>query len=205
MTHHEHASDSKGDHGHHHAFTGIEQWISRLDFPEREQEQRPAEVIANLALQDNDVIADIGAGTGYFAIRIARLYPQVTVIATDAQPEMVNYLQSQSTEQNLANLQPIVIDPDQPQLPSLANLALIVNTYHHIADRVAFLRSLSDSMASGARIAIIDYTLDAPKGPPADMRVSVATVEDELQQIGYHLQSNIDLLPNQYFLIFQRS
>lgn len=106
--------------------------IARLDNPEREKKQLPNDVIAKLALQGDDVVADIGAGTGYFALRIAAAYPQVTVIVADSGPEMVAYLQYQAAERNLDNLEAIVIDPAGPELPVRANVALTVNTYHHM-------------------------------------------------------------------------
>lgn len=190
--------------GHHHVFRGIEQWLKALENPERDKSQRPEEVIANLGLQPNDVIADIGAGTGYFAIRIAEAYPQVRVVAADAQQEMIDYLTSQSKKRNLANLEPVTLDPVRPKLPVLANLALLVNTLHHIEDRVAYLTHLNKSMAPGARIAIIDYTLEAPEGPPADHRISAEVIRDELKQAGYVLELDLTFLSNQYFLIFKQ-
>ena len=206
-TNHAHGGDGHHAHhaGHHHDFKGIEQWISRLDNPERAKKQRPDEVIAQLGLQPNDVVADIGAGTGYFAIRIAAAYPQVSVIAADPEPEMVDYLKSQAAARNLANLEPVIIDPTQPSLPVKTNLALLVDTFHHIDHRVEYLNFLRKNMATGSRIAVIDYPLDAPEGPPADYRVPIVKFVDELQQAGYLLAQEIKLLPNQYFLIFKQA
>lgn len=207
--HENHATPDHGHHaghqaGHHHDFKGIEQWVNRLDNPEREKKQRPHEVIAHLGLQNNDVVADIGAGTGYFALRIAAAYPQVRVIAADPEPEMVDYLHSQATARNLANLAPLLIDPAQPHLPVQANLVLMVDTLHHIDNRVEYLQCLSKHLATGARIAIIDYSLASPEGPPADYRIPVVALIGELKEIGYALVQEINLLPNQYFLIFEQ-
>lgn len=216
MKHQEDNTHSKIDHGdshhptehhqagHHHAFNGIEAWIARLSNPEREKKQRPNEVITKLGLQNHDIIADIGAGTGYFALRIAEAYPQVKVIAADSEPEMIGYLQTQSIERKLTNLEPILIDPAKPQLPSRANLALIVDTLHHIHNRVEYLNTLKENMAPGSRIAIIDYSIEAVEGPPADHRLPMAKVVEELNQVGYSLEHDFKLLPNQYFLIFKQ-
>lgn len=201
------AHDHHAEHhaGHQHDFKGIDQWINRLDNPEREQRQLPHAVIAQLGLQSNDVVADIGAGTGYFALRIATAYPQVRVIAADPEPEMINYLRAQATARKLANLEPVIIDPAKPQLPVSAHLALFVDTLHHINKRVEYLQCLSKNLAAGARIAVIDYPLESPEGPPADHRLPMVTLVDELKQAGYALAQEIKLLPNQYFLIFKQS
>lgn len=207
----EHDNHSQTGHGHqdHHAghhkgFKGIEQWLKNLDNPERERKQLPNEVIGKLGLQSNDVVADIGAGTGYFAIRIAEAYPQVTVVAADPEQEMIDYLKSQSKERKLANLEPVMIDPSRPKLPVKANLALIVNTLHHIDDRVEYLKCLKESMASGSRIAVIDFTKDSLEGPPDDHRILGVEVVDELKQVGYTLELDLKFLPHQYFLIFKQ-
>ena len=144
--------------GHQHVFQGIEKWLNVLDNPDRDKSQRPHDVIATLALQPNDVVADIGAGTGYFAMRIAEAYPQVKVVAADAEQEMIDHLLCQSKERNFANLEPVKLDPAKSELPVQAHLALMVNTFHHLDDRSAYLKRLNTSMASGARIAIIDFT-----------------------------------------------
>ena len=184
-------------------FKNLEQWIARLDNPEREKKQLPNEVIAKLELQQNDVVADIGAGTGYFALRIAAAYPQVTVIAADSEPEMVAYLQYQAAERKLDNLEAIVIDPAGPVLPVKANAALTVNTYHHIDNRVEYLKRLGGSMAPGARIAVIDFNMESPEGPPQDHRVPTAQVIDEFSQAGYALAQEWKFLLNQFFLVFK--
>lgn len=208
--HNNHTNHAHGGHahhahhaGHHHDFKGIEQWINRLDHPERAKKQRPDEVIAQLGLQNNDVVADIGAGTGYFAIRIAEAYPQVSVIAADPEPEMVDYLKSQSVERNLTNLEPVIIDPFKPSLPVKATLALMVDTLHHIENRVEYLKLLCGNMAPSARIAVIDYSIEASEGPPAAHRIAISRIVDEFKQVGYKLQEDLKFLPNQYFLIFK--
>ncbi len=149
-------------------------------------------------------MVDIGAGTGYFAIRIAEAHPGVRVIAADAEPEMISYLSSQARERDLANLQPVTIDPARPELPVRATLALLVNTLHHIGIGRLYFEHLNRSMAPGARIAIIDFPIEAPEGPPANHRISAEAVGDELRQAGYVLDAELKFLPNQYFLIFKR-
>lgn len=185
-------------------FKNIEQWIARLDNPEREKKQLPTEVIEKLLLQTNDVVADIGAGTGYFALRIAAAYPDVTVIAADSEPEMVAYLQYQAAERKLSNVEPIVIDPSRPVLPVKANVALTVNTYHHIDNRVEYLKNVRGNMAPGARIAVIDFNMASPEGPPPEHRIPTAQVVEEFAQAGFALAQEWNFLPFQYFLLFKQ-
>lgn len=211
MVKQEHGEQAKTDYNHddhhagHHTFRGIEDWIRRLDNPEREKKQRPHEVIENLDLHHSDVVADIGAGTGYFALRIAAAYPQVRVIAADAQPEMIAYLETQVTARGLANLEPVVIHPARPSLPAKADLALLVDTLHHIPDRTQYFDHLKQSMAPGSRIAVIDYAKDAPEGPPDQHRIAKEEVARELERVEYALEMDIKLLLNQYFLIFRQA
>ena len=210
MAKQEHGEQAKTDHSYddhmeHHTFRGIEDWIQRLDNPEREKKQRPHEVIEKLDLHAGDVVADVGAGTGYFALRIAQAYPQVRVIAADAQREMVDYLETQVEARGLANLEPVVIDSVIPKLPVKADLALMVDTLHHIADRAQYLSYLKESMAPGSRIVVIDYAKDAPEGPPVQHRVSKEDVTRDLEQAGCRLEMDLKFLPNQYFVIFKQA
>lgn len=211
MAKQEHGEQAKTDHNHddhhtgHHTFRGIEDWIRRLDNPEREKKQRPHEVIENLDLHHGDVVADIGAGTGYFALRIAAAHPQVRVIAADAQPEMIAYLETQVTARGLANLEPVVIHPARPELPVKADLALLVDTLHHIPDRTQYFSHLKQSMAPGSGIAVIDYAKDAPEGPPDQHRIAKEEVARELERAGYALETELEFLTNQYFMIFRQT
>ena len=200
----DHNHHSVAHHGHHHDFKGIERWVAVLDNPEREKKQHPSKVIESLPIQNHDVVADIGAGTGYFAIRIAEMYPQVSVIAADAEQEMVGYLQSQSKARELPNLEPVLIDSSKPQLPVKANLALFVDTLHHIDDRITYLKFLKESLAGDSRIAVIDYKKEAVEGPPEAFRIAIPELVEEFKAIGYALESDLRFLPNQYFLIFRQ-
>lgn len=197
------ANDHESD-GHHAPFRDIAHWIEVLENPMREEGQRTAEIIAHLGLQPDDVVVDIGAGTGHFAIRIAQAYPDVKVLAVDTEPEMIAYLKARSIERNLANLEPVLIDPSRPKLPVKANLALIVHTLHHIDNRIDYLMALKESMASGARIAVIEFAQDAEEGPPEELRMADADVVDVFSQVGYTPEQKLYFLPNQYFLIFRQ-
>jgi predicted methyltransferase len=192
-----------GGGGHHdQRFTGAEKWARIFDDPERDAWQKPDEVIRTLKLPADATVADIGAGTGYFAVRLARAVPKGRVFAVDAEPDMVRYLGERAQREGLANLIPVQAGPDDPKLPALVDVVLVVNTYHHIAGRVEYFRRLRASLKPGGRVAIIDYRPDAPTGPPPAMRISSAVVTDELVRAGYVLVGSHSMLPSQYFLVF---
>lgn len=190
-----------GDH-HGHAFSDAEKWARIFDDPEREAWQKPDGVIRTLRLPAEATVADIGAGTGYFAVRLARAVPSGRVFAVDAEPDMVRYLGERARLAGLANLVPVQGEPNDPKLPAPVDVVLVVNTYHHIAGRVEYFRRLRASLKPGGRVAIIDYRPEAPAGPPPAMRIASAAVTQELVRAGYVLVGTHSLLPYQYFLVF---
>ncbi|MCX8113762.1 MAG: class I SAM-dependent methyltransferase [Burkholderiaceae bacterium] len=190
-------------HTHEHRFSGAERWARVFDDPARDRWQKPDEVIAALALAPDATVADIGAGTGYFAARLARAVPKGRVYAVDIEPDMVRYLGERAKREGLPNLRPVLGKPDDPQLPEPVDRVLIVDTYHHIGDRVAYFERLRARLKPGAEIAIVDFTLDSPVGPPRSARVAADVVRAEMQRAGYALAAQHDFLPHQYFLVFR--
>lgn len=190
-------------HTHRHSFSDAERWARVFDDPARDRWQKPDEVIAALALAPDAAVADIGAGTGYFAARLARAVPKGRVYAVDIEPDMVRYLGERAQREQLANLQPVQGKPDDPQLPAPADRVLIVNTYHHIGDRVAYFGRLRDRLKPGGRVAIVDFTLDSPIGPPRSARLAADVVRAEMERAGYALAASHEFLPHQYFLVFR--
>jgi SAM-dependent methyltransferase len=93
--------------------------------------------------------------------------------------------------------------PDTPRLPEKADVVVLVDVYHHIGDRERYFRKLQDSLKAGGRVAIIDFRLDSPVGPPKGARMLPEQVKAEMQRAGYALAKEHSFLPNQYFLIFQ--
>jgi ubiquinone/menaquinone biosynthesis C-methylase UbiE len=154
-----------------------------------------------------NVVADIGAGTGYFAARYARAVgPAGTVFASDIEPNMVVFLRERAQRQELANLVPILASADDPRLPDrLSDLIFICNIWHHISDRVNYARRLKSDLAPDGRVVIVDFLPgDLPVGPPPNEKLSADQVASEFEQAGYRLAGSLDLLPYQYVLIFKR-
>jgi predicted methyltransferase len=189
-------------HTHQHRFDDAEKWAHVFDDPERDAWQKPHEVIQALKLRPDAVVADIGAGTGYFAVRLANMVPAGKVYAVDVEPAMVKHLAERAKKEKRPNLFAVAGKPDDPGLPEKADLVVLVDVYHHIEAREKYFRGLAGYLRPGGRVAIIDFRLDAPQGPPRAARVAPERVASELQAAGYKLVTQHDFLPSQYFLVF---
>ena len=191
-----------------HSFADAEAWAKAFESAERDEWQRPDEVVAALGLRPGMTVADVGSGTGYFARRFATAVgPAGAVYATDVEPGMAVYVRRRADEDGQANLIPVLASFDDPRLPDgTVDLIFICNTWHHIGDRVEYARGLAADLASGGRVAIVDFLPgDLPVGPGPDHKLSAAEVEAELTAAGFRLAAAPDLLPYQYVLIFERA
>ncbi len=186
-----------------HRFTDAQRWARIFDDPARDEWQKPEAVIKALALPPDAVVADIGAGTGYFSARLARALPGGRVIAVDIEPDMVRHLDERARREKLANLTTTLGTAASPQLPAAVDLVLLVDTYHHIGSREQYFRALRATLKPGGRLAIVDFKLDSPVGPPRSGRLAPEQVSQELVQAGYALAQSFDFLPYQYLLVFR--
>ena len=199
-----HAGHAGSGEGFHRRFDDAEKWAKEFDNPERDAWQKPEEVLDALHLQPTSLVADIGAGTGYFSVRIAKRVPEGKIFAADVEPDMVRYLGARAEREHLANLTPVQARTDATNLPEPVDLILVVDTYHHIDDRIRYFAALQSSLRPGGRLVIIDFKADSPNGPPAKHRISPERVGKELAAAGYMLAETIDFLPRQYGLIFKK-
>lgn len=188
-----------------HAFDDVEAYAKRFDDPARDVWQKPDEVIAALGLSKGMQIADVGAGTGYFAVRLARAPEAPTVHAADIEPAMVAYMKARAEREGLPNVRPVLAGTASPNLPESVDLVLVVDTYHHVGDRVKYFRGLLDSMKPDARLVIIDFRRDSPEGPPVEFRFEPEQITQELADAGYTLATRHDFLPRQHFLVYRRA
>jgi SAM-dependent methyltransferase len=186
-----------------HRFRDAERWARVFDDPQRDAWQKPQQVIEALAPGPEAIVADVGAGTGYFSVRFARAVPRGRVYAVDAEPDMVRYLAERARREGLKNVVAVQATPGDPSLPEAADLIVLVDVYHHIGDRERYFRRLQQSLKPGGRLAVIDFKLDSPVGPPRAARIAPGRVKAELQRAGYALVEEHDLLPHQYFLVFR--
>ena len=131
-------------HTHQHGFGDAEKWAKEFDDPKRDAWQKPHEVIRALALKPDAVVADIGSGTGYFAVRFAHMVPKGRVYGLDTEPDMVKYLAERAKREGLRNLISSKAEPGDPRLPEKADLVILVDVYHHVDDRERYFGKLRD-------------------------------------------------------------
>jgi ubiquinone/menaquinone biosynthesis C-methylase UbiE len=186
-----------------HRFEDPEKYAKSFDDPARDAWQMPARVVDALKLSEDASVADIGAGTGYFSVRLAKVVPRGTVYAVDIEPKMLEHIRKRADGLALANLVTVQGDSVGPRLPKAVDLALVVDTYHHIPNRVAYFKGLAKVLTANGRLAIIDFRKDAPDGPPPQFRFEAAQIIDEMTKAGYRLDVDHGFLPRQHFLVFR--
>ena len=194
---------AQSPHTHDHSFGDAEKWARVFDDPKRDAWQKPHEVIRALAVKPDAVIADIGAGTGYFAVRFAHMVPKGRVYGVDTEPDMVKHLAERASREGLRNIVALAATPGDPRLPERVDLVILVDVFHHVEDRERYFSKLRDSLKAGGRVAVIDFRMDSPEGPPKAARIPPEQVKAELKRAGYALDREHGFLPNQYFLVFR--
>jgi cyclopropane fatty-acyl-phospholipid synthase-like methyltransferase len=191
--------------GMHHRFDNADQWAKVFDDPARDAWQRPDLVLAALELRPGMAVADIGAGTGYFAVRLARAVPGGQVIATDIEPDMIRFMTERAAREQLPNLRAVLTPPDDPKLaPSRLDRILVVDVWHHLDDRPAYARALARALRPGGKLAIVDFTLESKHGPPAKHRLAPDEILADLRAAGLTASISPTTLPDQYIAIGTR-
>jgi len=188
-----------------HPFDDAERWSAVFDAPSRAEWQKPAEIPAALGIKEGMVVADIGAGTGYFERFFARAVgPEGRVYAVDIEPSMVAHLEDRASKEGTPNVTAVLAAPDDPKLPAAGvDLIFICDTWHHIDDRLSYLKHLAGALKPGGRVAIVDFhKKELPVGPPPEHKLAREEVVEELAEAGWALAGESDLLPYQYLLIF---
>lgn len=179
--------------------------LALLEGPDRDAWQQPGRIMDALGIGDGSVVADIGAGGGWFTIRLARrVGPNGIVYAEDVQRQMIESIERRVQREALRNVQIVLGTTEDPRLPAGAlDAALIVDAYHEMNDRVPLLRNLARSLKPNGRLGIVDFRLDGGgPGPPLEERIAPDLVTEEASQAGLRLLSLETFLPFQYLLIF---
>jgi FkbM family methyltransferase len=186
-----------------HRFDDPERYAKSFDDPARDAWQMPARVIDALRLRPDSVVADIGAGTGYFTVRVARAVPRGTVYAVDIEPAMLAHVAKRASGEGLKNVVTVLATAVTTNVPKPVDVALIVDTYHHLPNRPTYLRELKKSLTANGRVAVIDFRKDAPDGPPPEFRLDAGEIIAEMKQAGLTLDARHEFLPRQHFLVFR--
>lgn len=184
----------------HHPPQDAREYAKILEDPERDRWQLPQQVIESLELKPAEVVADIGAGTGYFARRLAMHAAKVYAVDIDAK------LLEIARQKGPANMQIVLATPDDPKLPDHAiDTIFFCDVLHHIENRPAYYARLAKALKPDGRIVDIDFhKKPTPFGPPEAMRIAEQDVVNELEAAGFRNTKNFEFLPYQYFLIFRR-
>lgn len=209
---HDHAAGHPHAHGgehhpeHHHDFSDVARFERMFDDPARDEWQQPAEVVRLLELREGMTVVDLGAGTGYFLRHLAQAVgASGHVLALDTERAMVAHMERRIETEGLRAARARVAQPEDPGLdPSSVDRILVVDTWHHIADRERYAARLRDALRPGGFVLVVDFTLESPHGPPAAMRLASDVVSRELSAGGLHASVVEDSLPYQYVVRAER-
>jgi ubiquinone/menaquinone biosynthesis C-methylase UbiE len=182
--------------------------LGDLEGPDRDAWQMPDAIMDALRIADGSHVADIGAGGGWFTVRLARrVGPNGVVYAQDAQPQMLEAIRRRVAREGLRNVRTVRGFTADPRLPPRSvEAVLIVDAYHEFGNPVALLRGIAAALKPGGRVAVVDFdkTGGGP-GPPSDERVDEARVIEEAKSAGLILLRKETFLPFQYFLVFGKA
>ena len=178
-----------------------------LDRPDRAVTELPDRVLDALGLTPASVVADIGAGTGYFTFRIAPRVPQGRVLAVDIEPEMLALVRDRMRRERVANVVPVLSTEADPNLPADSiDVALIVDAYHEFAYPREMAAAVRAALRPGGRLVLVEYRAEDPTVAIKPLhKMTVAQVEREMAAVGLRLRDRLDVLPQQHLLVFERA
>ncbi|HEX5229805.1 MAG TPA: class I SAM-dependent methyltransferase [Bryobacteraceae bacterium] len=179
-------------------------WLNR---PEREAEENPEGALDALKIRPGMVVADVGAGTGYMSLRLARrVGPSGKVYANDIQPEMLRRLRENATKAGLTNIETVQGEEADPRLPSARmDLVLLVDVYHEFSHPREMIDKIRESLKPDGRLVLLEYRKEDPNVPiREEHKMSAAQVKAELEPQGLVLSQVIETLPRQHILILKK-
>ena len=180
------------------------EWLNR---PGRIQEEMPDEVVANMGLDPDHVVADIGAGSGYFSFRIARLVPKGKVLAVDIQPEMLQLIEAQMAEVGVSNIEGVLGQVDDPNLPpNSIDAAIMVDAYHEFSHPFEMINGIFQALRPGGRIFLLEYRGEDASVPIRPLhKMTEEQVVREMSVFGLEWTDTLDFLPWQHMMIFTKT
>jgi ubiquinone/menaquinone biosynthesis C-methylase UbiE len=178
-------------------------WLER---PSREVTEQPQQVIDALDLKPTDVVADMGAGTGYFSFRISPKVPQGKVLAVDIQPEMIDIMNFLKKENNITNVEPILRSVTNSNLPDdTVDLALMVDAYHELEYPREVMEGVVRSLKPGGRVVLVEYRRENPLIPiKALHKMTQNQARKEMKAVGLRWRETKNFLPQQHLMVFEK-
>ncbi|RMH52560.1 MAG: class I SAM-dependent methyltransferase [Bacteroidetes bacterium] len=180
--------------------------VSWLERPSREAEEFPDRVVRAMALSPADVVADIGAGTGYFTFRIAERVPHGLVYAVDIQDEMLDIIRERIAERGLTNIVPVRGTETDPNLPRASlDVALMVDAYHEFSFPHEMMTRIVEALKPGGLVVLVEYRGEDPTVPIKPLhKMTVAQARREMEAVGLVWRTTKDFLPQQHFMVFEK-
>ena len=178
-------------------------WLNR---PERIREEMPDDVVANMGLESDQVVADIGAGSGYFSFRIADRVPSGKVLAVDIQPEMLQLIERQKTDKGVANIEGVLGQVDNPNLaPNSIDAAIMVDAYHEFSHPFEMINGIYNALRPGGRIFLLEYRGEDDSVPIRPLhKMTEEQVVKEMSVFGLEWTETLDFLPWQHMMVFTK-
>jgi len=178
-------------------------WLERRD---REGEEKPSLVMANLEQKPTDVVADIGAGSGYFSFLLAPLVPKGKVLAVDIQQEMLDFVEGQKKLRKVANVETLLGTVEDTRLPKAGvDLVIMVDAYHEFSHPREMMESILKGLVPGGRVVFLEYRGEDPKVPIKPLhKMTVKQVTLEMEAVGLEFVELRDFLPIQHFIVFKK-
>ena len=180
-------------------------YIGALEDPKRDAYQKPQEVLTALDIKPGEIIADIGAGSGYFTFRLARhVSERGTVYAVDVSPDMILHINRAIRDLKVTNVFSILAEPDDPLLPvASVDRFFFSDSWHHIENQTKYLSLMKKMLKPNGEVIMIDFDKkETPVGPPLEMRIAREDLIKQMTSNGFRLAKEYTFLPYQYFLVF---
>jgi len=178
-------------------------WLER---PERADNERPGLLVDSMNLGPTDVVADLGAGTGYFTFRMAPKVPEGRVFAVDIQPEMLDIVRKRIEKRDVHNVTPLRGTVTDPNLPTdSVDAALMVDAYHEFSHPREMMLNLRDALVPGGRVYLVEYRKEDPSIPIKPLhKMTEAQARKEMEAVGLEWVATEEMLPRQHFMIFRK-
>lgn len=187
-------------------FEDTDKYIDFLERKDRAKWQKPDAVIEKLDLKGNEIIADVGAGSGYFSFRFASVLPKGKVYAIDIEPAMIRHIHHKTMTDNINNIEVVFAEPDDPKVPEDSDIVFVCDALHHVECKLLWLKKVHAEMQKGARLVLIEFKKgNLPEGPPEHMKIPKKEIISKVLSSGFTKVSDFNnLLPYQTFLVFEK-